>query len=191
MNRTKGRPLPQGLRTAIDLGPLVVFFAVNYMAGIMAATAALMAATVAAIATAWSVERAVPPMPAVTCAFVLVFGALTLAFEDELFIKIKPTLVNSLFALALLTGLVLRRNFPRILLGHVLRLTDRGWFIVTWIWIAVFVTLAVLNEIVWRLFDTDFWVSYKLFSAPVVAVVFAVALFLVARHHSVQGDAQA
>ncbi len=185
---TTRAPPSQGIRTAIDLGPLAVFFAANWLHGIMTATAALMVATVVAIAASYSLERRLPPMPAVTCAFVLVFGGLTLLFDDELFIKIKPTLVNSLFALALLVGLLLRLNLPRILLGHVLKLSDRGWYLVTWIWISVFVVLAILNEIVWRLFDTDTWVSYKVFSAPVVAVVFAVALFLVARNHSTAED---
>ncbi len=172
------KELTPGQRSAIDLGPLVVFFAANYFYGIMAGTAALMAATIIAIGITYTMERSVPPMPAVTCIFVMIFGGLTLYFDDELFIKLKPTIVNLLFAGALTTGILLRRNLMKIMLGRVMRLTDEGWLVMTKRWIAMFVFLAIVNEAVWRSVDTDTWVSFKAFGIPVLVILFSIALVM-------------
>ena len=185
------RHLSAGQRTLVDLGPLVVFFAVNYCLGIMAGTVALMAATAVAIGVTYSVERSVPPMPAITCLFVMIFGGLTLLFDDELFIKIKPTVVNLLFAGALLAGLAFGRNVMKLILGRVLHLTDDGWRILTQRWIGMFVVLAVVNEVVWRNVDTDTWVSFKAFGIPILVLVFSLFLLpLIQRHQITGGDAE-
>ena len=105
------RRLSPGQRTFIDLGPLVVFFCANYIYGIMVGTASLMAATAITVIIAILVERKVPPMPLVTCLLVMVFGGLTIYFDDEMFIKVKPTIINLLFAVALLSGLILRKHW--------------------------------------------------------------------------------
>jgi intracellular septation protein len=172
------RELTSGQRSAIDLGPLVVFFAANYLYGIMAGTAALMAATIIAIGITYSMERTVPPMPALTCVFVMVFGGLTLYFDNDLFIKIKPTIVNLLFAGALTTGILLRKNLMKIMLGRVMRLSDEGWLLMTKRWIGMFVVLAVVNEAVWRSVDTDTWVSFKAFGIPILVVIFSIAFVM-------------
>ena len=116
----------------------------------MAGTGALMAATVSAVLLSWHLERKLPIMPMVTCFFVMLFGGLTLWLEDDLFIKLKPTVVNLLFATALFSSLALHRNVLKSLLGTVLSLTDAGWRILTLRWACFFVVLAVLNEVVWR-----------------------------------------
>ena len=132
------RALTAGQKTLIDLGPLVVFFAINYFYGIMIGTAALMAATLAVIMITFWVERAIPPMPAITCLLIMVFGGLTLYFDNEIFIKIKPTIVNTLFAVALILGLMFRQNLLKILLGRMLQLTDHGWVLMTKFWLECF-----------------------------------------------------
>lgn len=172
------KELTPGQRSAIDLGPLILFFAVNYFFGIMAGTAALMTATVFAIAITYTIERSVPMMPAFTCIFVMIFGGLTLYFDNELFIKIKPTIVNLLFAAALATGILLRRNLVKIMLGRVMRLSDEGWLLMTRRWIVMFVFLAIVNEAVWRTVDTDTWVSFKAFGIPVLVIIFSIALIM-------------
>ncbi len=179
----KTEALSNGQRTVIDLAPLVVFFAVNYGYGIMVGTAALMVATVLAIGITYAAERSVPVMPTVTCVFVMIFGGLTLIFDDELFIKIKPTIVNLLFAGGLATGMFFGRNLLKIALGRSLTLTDRGWHIMTKGWIAMFVFLAAVNEAVWRSFDTDTWVSFKAFGIPAIVLVFSIILLRQVMQH--------
>lgn len=183
------RELTQGQRTAIDLCPLVVFFAVNYFYGIMAGTAALMAATMIVIGITYTVERSVPPMPAITCVFVMIFGGLTLYFDNELFIKLKPTIVNLLFAAVLTSGILLRRNLMKIMLGRVMRLTDEGWLLMTKRWIGMFVMLAVVNEAIWRSVDTDTWVSFKAFGIPVLVIIFSIIFIMpvVQKHQITDG----
>ena len=170
------RQIGERYRTLIDLGPLLVFFGVNYFYGIMIATAALMVATLIAVIVGYVFERSIPPMPAVTCVFVVIFGGLTLWLDDELFIKIKPTIVNLLFAGALASGLIMGRNFLKSLLGRTLALSDQGWNTLTRGWIAMFVVLAGLNEIVWRSVETDTWVSFKVFVIPVIVLAFSSVL---------------
>ena len=180
--------LSAGQRTLVDLGPLVVFFAVNYFFGIIVGTTALMTATAVAIGVTYWVERSVPPMPAITCLFVMIFGGLTLVFDDELFIKIKPTVVNVLFAGALLAGLVLRRNLMKVMLGRVLNLTNDGWRILTQRWIGMFILLAMVNEVVWRNFETDTWVSFKALGIPVLVLVFSLFLLPVIQRHQITDE---
>ena len=148
-----------------------------------------MIAVVVALATAWLLERRIPRLPLVTGIFVLVFGGLTLILQDDLFIKLKPTIVNSLFALILLIGLVLRRNFLKQVLSHAFQIDDRGWTILTYRWIGFFIFLAVLNEVVWRTQSTDTWVAFKLFGVMPLTVVFSLLqLPLIKRHFVAQED---
>ena len=171
------------LRLAIEAGPLIVFFVANSQAGLFWATGAFMAATMVALAVNYALERRLPTIPLVSGGFILVFGGLTLALADELFIKLKPTIVNSLFALILFGGLATGRSLIKLLLGAAIKLTDEGWRVLTWRWAGFFVVLASVNEIVWRNFSTDFWVSFKLFGIMPMTFAFALAqMRLILRH---------
>lgn len=183
------------IKLAIEAGPLVVFFVVNGrdglpefrdlwlpadgtpMAeqGLFEATGAFMIATLAALVTGWVLERRLPVMPLVSGIFVVFFGGLTLVLADETFIKLKPTLVNTLFALILFGGLLTGRSLLKPLFGAAVQLTDQGWRKLTLRWALFFVLLAILNEIVWRNFSTDFWVSFKLFGIMPLTFIFAAA----------------
>ena len=183
------------IKLAIEAGPLVVFFIVNGRDGLPAfrhlwlaegkapmaeqglfeATAAFMVATLIALAAGWMLERRLPVMPLVSGIFVLFFGGLTLVLADETFIKLKPTLVNTLFAAILFGGLATGRSLLKPLFGAAVQLTERGWSQLTLRWAVFFVVLAILNEIVWRNFSTDFWVSFKLFGIMPLTFVFAAA----------------
>ena len=178
-----GRSMSQGLRLAIDIGPVVVFFGVNWLAGLMPATAALMAATVAAVVVGWMIERRVPMMPAVTCGLVLVFGGLTLWLADETFIKMKPTIAKLLFAAAIAASLVLRRNLLMAFLGGRLHLTETGWTRLAYGWMLIAVACAAANEAVWRTVSTDTWVSFKLALVPVSIIGYVAVTHLLARRH--------
>ncbi len=165
----------QWLRLALEAGPLAVFFLANSRYGIMVGTAAFMAATTVSVAVSYALERRVPIMPMVGCFFVLLFGGLTLWLDDELFIKIKPTVVNLLFATALFVGMAYKRNLVKVVLGTVMDLTEEGWRILTVRWAWFFVVLAALNEVVWRTLSTDAWVNFKVFGIMPLTLVFSFA----------------
>lgn len=199
--------MPALLRLAVEAGPLLVFFVVNgrgglpelhalfgvagdhAQQGLFDATAAFMVATLAAIVTGFAAERRLPLLPLVSGFFVVVFGGLTLILADELFIKLKPTIVNTLFATALLGGLAFGRSLLKPLLGAAFELDDAGWRTLTLRWGLFFVLLAVLNEIVWRLFETETWIAFKLFGVLPLTIVFALAQTpLLLRHRQDGGD---
>ncbi|MSP42779.1 MAG: septation protein A [Alphaproteobacteria bacterium] len=172
------------VKLGLDLGPLLVFFGVNAAYGIFPATAAFMAAMVVTLVATWILAHEIPPMPLITAVFVLVFGGLTLYLKDDLFIKLKPTIVNGLFAAILFTGLARGQSLLKPLLQSVMEVTDEGWRALTWRWAWFFVALAILNELVWRNFSTDFWISFKLFGTLPVTIVFGAAQYGLIRRHT-------
>ena len=163
------------LKLALDLGPLLIFFAANALFGIFTATAVFMAAMLIVIAIGIVVERKLSPMPLITGALVLVFGGLTLWLSNDIFIKIKPTILYAMFAGILLVGLAFDRLFIKVVLGQTLRLNDRAWRTLTWRWALFFVVLAMLNEIVWRNVSTNTWVAFKVWAILPLTLVFAMA----------------
>jgi intracellular septation protein len=167
------RQLGHGLKLALDLGPLVLFFFANSRYGIFAATAVFMVAILIALAISYALTRHLPVMPMVSAVVVVVFGGLTLILQDELFIKLKPTIIYLLFAGTLLGGLALRKPLLGMVFDSVFHLTEEGWRKLTLRWALFFLLLAVLNEIVWRTQSTDFWVSFKVFGVLPLTLVFA------------------
>src|SRR5919106_2075765 len=175
---------PRWLRPAVDYGPLAAFFLTYLLYGLMAATAVVVVGSIAALAAAWVIERRVPMIPLITAAVVAVFGGLTLWLQDETFIKMKPTIVQALFAAILLGGLVLRRPLLKPLLGAMMPpMSDRAWGQFTLRYALFFVAMALLNELVWRTQSTDFWVSFKVFGLPVLTILFIVSQMpFISRH---------
>lgn len=166
----------QWVKMLIDLGPLVVFFVVNGRFGIIPATGAFMAATAAALVAAYAMTRKLPRMTLVSGAFVLVFGGLTIALHDDTFIKIKPTLVYTLFAVILFGGLYMGRHPLRYLLDTALPgMSEQGWAVLTKRWGWFFVVAAIANEIAWRNVSTDVWVGMKLWLFLPASLLFAMA----------------
>ncbi|HET9394797.1 MAG TPA: inner membrane-spanning protein YciB, partial [Nitrospiraceae bacterium] len=151
----------QLLKMGVDLAPLLVFFAVYLTLGIYWATGALMAATVASMIASWLMLGHISATLIVTTGLVVGFGALTLFFNDPRFIKMKPTIVNLLFAGFLFGGLLLKRPVLQYILGEALRLTDLGWRKLSLRWAFFCLGMAVLNEIVWRNFSEATWASFK------------------------------
>jgi intracellular septation protein len=178
----------QILKLLVELGPLVVFFVVNARAGIFWGTGIFMGATIASLIASRVLFRRIPVMPLVSGACVMVFGGLTLWLQDEHFIKIKPTIVNALFAGALFIGLLAGQSLLRIVFGEVFRLTEEGWRKLTLRWACFFVCLALLNEIVWRSFSTDVWVSFKVFAVMPLTMAFAVAQIGLLRQHELPSE---
>ncbi|MTI44088.1 intracellular septation protein [Roseibium hamelinense] len=191
------------LKLALELGPLAVFFLFNSRGQqisdnfpmlkavgepIFLATAAFMVAiTISLTVSLWLTKR-LPVMPLVSGVVVLVFGALTLWLHDELFIKLKPTIVNCLFGAVLLGGLA----FGKSLLGYVFdsafKLTDEGWRVLTLRWGVFFFFLAALNEFIWRSFSTDFWVSFKVFGVMPITLLFTLTQLPLIQKHAITDD---
>lgn len=178
------RALPPLLKLVLELGPLAVFFFVNARVDLFAATGAFMAATVAALAVSYGLVRRLPIMPLVSGAVVLVFGGLTLVLQDELFIKLKPTIVNLLFAGVLLGGLAFGKPLLGVVFESVIRLDADGWRKLTLRWALFFLVLAALNEVVWRLFPTDTWVTFKVFGVMPLTILFALAQIPLMQRHA-------
>ena len=160
------------LKLALELGPLVIFFLANSRFGIFTATAVFMGATAISLATSWITTRHLPIMTIVTAVVVAVFGTLTLILHDETFIKVKPTIIYTLFAATLLFGLMTRKPLMEMVFDSVFSLTEEGWRKLTLRWCLFFFAMAVINEIVWRTTSTDLWVSFKLFGALPLTFLF-------------------
>ena len=184
MTMAEKKQLNPLLKLALDIGPLVLFFAANSRFGIFTATAAFMAAVLIALAVSYALTRHIAIMPVVTAVIVLIFGTLTLVLHNDTFIKLKPTIIYVLFGGTLLAGILLDKPFLSILFDGMFHMTDEGWRKLTWRWVLFFFALAVLNEIVWRNFSTDVWVSYKLFGAVPLTFVFGALQYpLIAKYH--------
>jgi intracellular septation protein len=170
---TPAKPqLPPLLKLAFDLGPLVLFFAANSRYGIFTATATFMVAVVAALAASYALARTLPIMPVVTAVIVVIFGGLTLLLHNDLFIKIKPTIIYALFGAALTGGLLFNKPLLGVLFDSLFHLTEEGWRKLTLRWAVFFFALAVLNEIVWRNASTDTWVTFKAFGVIPLTFLF-------------------
>jgi intracellular septation protein len=176
-------------RLMIDLGPLVVFFAVNAWRGIFSATAAFMAAILVAMIASKLIYRHVSPLLWFSAVMVLLLGSITIYLHDETFIKIKPTLYYVLIAGALGVGLATGRNFLKLLLGAAYPgLSERGWQLLARNWAVFFGVMALLNEAVWRNSSTDFWVGFKLWGFLPATFLFALANVPMLMRHGLELD---
>lgn len=190
------------LKLVLELGPLVVFFfgnargeqlaaafpAVASLGGpIFIATGLFMVATVLALVISWVLTRTIPMMPLVSGVVVVVFGALTLWLQDETFIKIKPTIVNVMFGSLLLGGLYFFKvSLLRYVFDAAFKIDEEGWTKLTQRWGLYFFAMAILNEIIWRNFSTDFWVAFKVWGFTPLAILFTLSQMPLMMKHSTE-----
>lgn len=194
-----------GLKLALELGPILVFFFANLrgewlvkhfpvlekLGGpLFVATAFFMVATVVSLIVSKIVVKHLPLMPFVSGAIVLVFGGLGIYLQNELFIKMKPTIINALFGVVLLGGLY----FGKSLLGYVFnaafRLDDEGWRKLTFRWGLFFLFLAVLNEVVWRNFSDDAWITFKVWGTMPITILFTMSQMPLIMKHSLEDEGE-
>jgi intracellular septation protein len=147
-----------------------------------------MGATVVSLIASRFVFGRIPVMPLISGACVVVFGGLTLYLQDDHFIKLKPTIVNSLFAGSLFVGLLMGHSLLKVIFGEVFRLNEDGWRKLTIRWACFFAFLAILNEVVWRTVSTDTWVSFKVFAIMPITMIFALAQIGLLRAHEIPAD---
>jgi intracellular septation protein len=187
---------PQGgTKLLIDVGPLLVFFLVNFLAPVpplmrvFAATLAFMVAMVAAMLFSAIRYRRISALLWFSGVMVVILGGLTLYLHDRTFIQMKPTIYYALVAGLLAFGLATDRPLLQRVLGSAYPgLDDAGWTKLTRNWSIFFAFMAVLNEAVWRNSSWDFWIGFKLWGALPLTFLFAAANIPMLLKHGLMKD---
>ena len=175
------------IKLFIDIGPLAVFFIYYKVSGdLIEAILPLMLATIISVVISYILEKRIPIMPTLGAGIVVIFGGLTIIFDNKIFIFMKPTIINIIFAAILYGGIILKKPLLKYLLGSALKLEDEGSTILTQRWTAFFIALAVLNEIVWRTMSEDFWVSFKVFGILPITFIFTMTQFPLIKKYQVE-----
>lgn len=186
---TEPRKLKPAHKNILDLAPVVLFMTAWFTSkDMMLATVLLMAGTFISLGVSYAVERRIALMPLITAIVVGVFGGLTLFLHDDTFIKMKPTIINLIFAAILLTGWKLKRPLLKYLFEAAFKLDDEGWWGLSLRWGLFFILLAAVNEVVWRNFSTDFWISFKLFGMLTLNLAFWVVHIPYLQKHMQEDD---
>tara|TARA_Y100000590_G_C15615774_1_gene975668 strand:+ start:505 stop:1044 length:540 start_codon:yes stop_codon:yes gene_type:complete len=169
----------------IDIGPLAIFFIFYVRSDLKSAILPFMIATIIAVIFSYIMEKKIPIMPTVGAFIILIFGGLSIYFDNEVFFKMKPTIINLLFALILYGGILFDKTILKYLLGSALKLQNEGWSILTKRWISFFVALAILNEIIWRTQTTDIWVNFKVFGILPITFLFTLSQFPILKKYQI------
>jgi intracellular septation protein len=179
------------IRSGVDYaGPLA--FLVGYLVtrDMLSATWALVGASAIALAVGYGVERRIAPMPLFAGLAALIFGGLTLYFDDPRFVKIKPTVINTILGLTMLGGLALKRNPLKALMGEALKLSDAAWRTLSFRYGLFFLCVAVLNEAVWRTQPESTWVWFRMPGLQILSLVFSLTQLPLMMKH-IQADPEA
>jgi intracellular septation protein len=194
VNVAEAKREPSALgRLMIDLGPLLVFFLVNFLAPvpdifrIFYATGAFMAAMIVAMLVSYVRYRHISPLLWFSGIMVVILGGVTIWLHNDAFIKIKPTIYYLFVAGLLAFGLLTRRNLLKMVLGTAYPgLSERGWMLLSRNWAVFFAVMAVVNELVWRNSSTNFWVGFKLWGFLPATFLFAIANVPMLMKHGMQ-----
>jgi intracellular septation protein len=169
------RELPQGLKLALDFAPLLAFFVAYKLGGVYWATGIIIALTLLSLLIGYVMTGKLAKFPLFSGILITIMGGLTLYLQNDMFVKMKPTAANLVFAGLLGGGLFAGRLFLKDLLGSSLDMPEQAWRSLTWRWAAFFLVLAGLNEFVWRTMSEATWVNFKVFGLMGLTLVFAVA----------------
>jgi intracellular septation protein len=182
------KKISQGLKSALDLGPVVLFFAAffllkadSYTIGgreygkFIVVTAVFIPVLFASIGALWYLTGKLSRMQILTMVLVIVFGGLSVWFNDERFFKMKPTVIYLIFSGMLGFGLMRGKSYLAYVMEDLMPLEEKGWLILTRRFAMFFAFLAVANEYVWRNFETGSWVTFKTFGLPVLLFAFLIA----------------
>jgi len=156
----------------------LVAFVVGYLVSgknLQQATWALVIGSAVALVVGFAVERRLAPFPAIAGGAALIFGGLTLIFHDARFLKMKPTVMNLVFAGAMFGGLALRKQPLRMLLGDAFEMPEAAWRKLTLRYGLFFAALAALNEAVWRTQSEERWVWFRFPGLMLLTLAFSLA----------------
>ena len=174
------------LKFITDFGPLLIFFTFYYRSGnnLSVAIPPLIISTIIAVIIVYFAEKKIPYIPLMGCLIITFFGGLALYFNNPIFLYLKPTIINLIFALILLIGrLFFAKNFLKHLLQSSFQLDDLGWDKLNNRWAYFFIFLALLNEIVWRTQSEEMWVNFKVWGIlPLTFVFTGLQLPLINKH---------
>jgi intracellular septation protein len=169
------KEMPQGLKLALDFAPLVAFFVAYKLGGVYWATGVIIALTLVSLAVGYAITGKLAKFPLFSGILITVMGGLTLFLQNDVFVKMKPTAANIIFALILGGGLLMNRMFLKDLLGSAVDMPQAAWRTLTWRWTVFFLFLAGANEYVWRSMSEATWVNFKVFGLMGLTLVFAFA----------------
>ena len=182
-------PKPNKWRSALEFGPLLLFFGVNYFYGIYAGTASLVGATILALIMSWHLERRIPKMAAIGCVMVVFFGGLTILMEDDFYIKIKPTAASLAIAIAIMGGYMLGMNPIRAMMEQLKMPDESGiWRELTFSFVGMMLTIAAANELAWRNLTTEQWVTFKVFGLTGISLLFGVVIMFILHRYQKDMD---
>ena len=173
------------MKQLFEFLPLIVFFAVYYKSDkdLYLSIAAVIVATIISLIALYIKERKVSTMMLVSTIILIIFGGLSLCLKNEMFFKMKPTIINALFAVILIGSSLINKPVLKYLLNSSMQLSEQGWSLMNKMWATFFIFLAILNEIVWRTQSTDTWVNFKVFGIMGITIVFTILQIPLLKKH--------
>ena len=165
------------LKFITDFGPLLIFFTIYYKSGnnLEVAIPPLIISTLVAVTIVYFVDKKIPYVPLIGAIVISIFGGLTLYFDNPIFIYMKPTIVNIIFAsILIVSNVFFNKNFLKLFLQTALQLNEEGWSKLNFRWAYFFIFLAILNEIVWRTQPETTWVNFKVWGMLPITIIFTV-----------------
>ncbi len=176
------------IKLTLEFMPLGLFFLASTEYGFWERTAVLVVATVISLALTWWLFEQLALMAIITAVTSVGAGAGTLIFDDPHYVQMKPTIVGGIFAFILLAALINGKPLFKQLLGQNLKLTEQGWYILTWLWFAYFVFITILNEYIWRNYSWEFWAAFKAFGLMPMTVVYALPQIFLLRKYQLDEE---
>ena len=178
------------MKQLFEFFPLIVFFVVYYKSDkdLYLSITAVIIATLVSLVALYIKERKISTMMLVSTIILIVFGGLSIFLKNDIFFKMKPTIINALFAIILIGSTFFNKPVLKMLLNSSMKLTDQGWSLMNKLWSGFFIFLALLNEIVWRTQTTDVWVNFKVFGIMGITIVFTIVQIPLLKKHFIDLD---
>jgi intracellular septation protein len=178
------------MKQLFEFFPLIVFFVVYYKSDkdLYISITAVIIATLISLVALYIKERKISTMMLVSTVILIVFGGLSIFLKNDIFFKMKPTIINALFAIILIGSTFFNKPVLKLLLNSSMKLTDQGWSLMNKLWSGFFIFLALLNEIVWRTQTTDVWVNFKVFGIMGITIVFTIVQIPLLKRHFIDVD---
>ena len=178
------------MKQLFEFFPLIVFFVVYYKSDkdLYLSITAVIIATLVSLVALYIKERKISTMMLVSTVILVVFGGLSIFLKNDIFFKMKPTIINALFAIILIGSTFFNKPVLKMLLNSSMKLTDQGWSLMNRLWSGFFIFLALLNEIVWRTQTTDVWVNFKVFGIMGITIVFTIVQIPILKRHFIDLD---
>jgi intracellular septation protein len=178
------------MKQLFEFFPLIVFFVVYYKSDkdLYLSITAVIIATLISLVALYIKERKISTMMLVSTVILVIFGGLSIFLKNDIFFKMKPTIINALFAIILIGSTFFNKPVLKMLLNSSMKLTDQGWSLMNKLWSGFFIFLALLNEIVWRTQTTDVWVNFKVFGIMGITIVFTIIQIPLLKKHFIDLD---